>query len=366
MGSDLGTGNKFTDELIERLAMRVSNICLTIAALTLSACVTTSEIKPSAQSSFTARAVSSVDKHGALSVVGPHIRNQNGEITSLAGPSFFWSNTGWRQEKYYTTGAVETFANDWNAGIIRIAMGAQNEGSYLEDPQGNTDRVVTLIDAAIENGLYVIVDWHSHQAEKDVDAAVNFFKTIAETYGDTPNLIYEIYNEPLDTTHWARTIKPYAKTLIRAIREIDADNLIIVGTPSWDQRVDIAADDPLIGHSNILYALHFYAASHKAELREKAEYAIGKGLPLIISEWGTVTYSGDGYMDEKSTREWMDFAKKHGLTHLNWAVSDKDETASMFRPGAPKDGDWTMKDLTPSGLLVRDIIRNWEENAKPE
>jgi len=90
----------------------------------------------------------------------------------------------------------------------------------------------------------------------------------------------------------------------------------LVGTPSWDQRVDIAADDPLTGHSNILYALHFYAASHKADLRKKAEYAIEKGLPLIISEWGTVTYNGDGYMDAKSTGKWMEFARKHHLTHL--------------------------------------------------
>ena len=351
--------------------MKLSKISLTLAALAVSACASPGKIEMAAQEIaaqkvFTPRAVSPVAEHGALSVVGPHIRNQNGELTSLAGPSFFWSNTGWRQEKYYTAGAVETFAKDWNAGIIRIAMGAQESGSYLEDPKGNADRVVTLIDAAIENGLYVIIDWHSHQAEKDVDVAVSFFKTIAQAYGETPNIIYEIYNEPLDTTDWARTIKPYAETVISAIREVDPDNLIIVGTPSWDQRVDIAADDPLTGHSNILYALHFYAASHKEELREKAEYAISKGLPLIISEWGTVTYNGDGYMDAESTGQWMDFARKHHLTHLNWSVSDKDETASMLRPGAPANGGWTTQDLTPSGRLVRDIIRSWDNRTNLE
>jgi endoglucanase len=339
--------------------MRLFKIGLLITALALSACATPPTVAPIAEKPFTPRTISPVAEHGVLSVVGPHILDQSGEKTSLAGPSFFWSNTGWRQEKYYTAGAVETFAKDWNAGIIRIAMGAQEEGSYLEDPKGNSDRVVTLIDAAIANGLYVIVDWHSHQAEKDMDAAVNFFTGLAKAYGETPNLIYEIYNEPLDTTDWADTIKPYAETVISAIRKVDPDNLIIVGTPSWDQRVDIAADDPLTGHSNILYALHFYAASHKAELREKADYAIQKGLPLIISEWGSVTYNGDGYMDEDSTREWMAFAKKHHLTHLNWSVSDKDETASMFRPGASPNGGWTTKDLTPSGRLVRDIMRDW-------
>lgn len=339
--------------------MRVFKTGLLIAAIAISACAASPVYKPIADTSFTPRTITPVAQHGALSVAGPHILDQNGAITSLAGPSFFWSNTGWKQEKYYTAGAVETFAKDWNASIIRVAMGAQGTGSYLEDPAGNSDRVVTLIDAAIANGLYVIVDWHSHHAERDTDVAVSFFTALAEAYGETPNLIYEIYNEPLDTTDWAKTIKPYANTVISAIRKVDPDNLIIVGTPSWDQRVDIAADDPLEGHSNILYALHFYAASHKGGLRKKADYAIEKGLPLIISEWGSVTYNGDGYMDRKSTLEWMAYAKKHQLTHLNWAVSDKDETASMLRPGASPDGGWSAEDLTPSGRLVRDIIRNW-------
>jgi len=268
--------------------------------------------------------VTPVAKHGRLSVVGPHIRGQHGQVTSLAGPSFFWSNTGWGQDRFYTAGAVNTFAKDWKAGIVRVAMGAQNEGSFLQDPQ-----------------------------------SVQFFSALAKKYGHTPNLIYEIYNEPLDTTDWRGTVKPYAETVIRAIRKIDPDNLIIVGTPSWSQDVHIAADNPIRGHRNILYALHFYAATHKGELRQKAQYAINKGLPLILSEWGSVTYNGDGYIDVASTREWMNFARRNGLTHLNWAVSDKNEGASMLRSGASSHGGWAERDLTPSGRLARNIMRRW-------
>jgi len=334
---------------------------LAICALAVFGCaskpnVTATNVNKTA---YTQHSITPVTKHGALSIVGSHVRDKNDEITSLAGPSFFWSNTGWGQERFYTAGAVETFATDWNASIIRAAMGAQNSGSYLEDKEANKRRITTLVDAAIDSGLYVIVDWHSHHAENNTAEAVDFFTDLARDYGDTPNLIYEIYNEPLDTTDWTTTVKPYAETLIAAIRKIDPDNLIIVGTPSWNQDVDIAADDPITGQSNILYGLHFYAASHKDELRTKAEYAIDKGLPLILSEWGSVTYSGDGKFDEASTLQWMDFAKKHGLSHLNWAVSDKDETASMLRPGAASDGGWDTKALTPSGQLVREIIRGW-------
>ena len=248
---------------------------------------------------------------------------------------------------------------DWKAGIVRVAMGTQGNGSYLEDEAGNIERVVRVINAAIDNGLYVIIDWHSHHAEQDIEEAKLFFTTIAKTYGHTPNIIYEIYNEPLNTTDWASVVKPYSVELIKTIRAIDPDNLIIVGTQSWDQDVDKAADDPITGQSNLLYALHFYAASHKSELRDKAKYAIKKGLPLIISEWGSVSYTGDGEFDKASTKKWMKFAKKYHLTHLNWAVSDKNESASMFRAGASSDGNWSEEDITESGRLTRDIIRGW-------
>lgn len=300
-----------------------------------------------------------VQKHGNLRISGKHIVDKNGAVTSLAGPSFFWSNTGWGQDRFYTRSAVETFARDWKAGIVRVAIGAQNDGSILKDRRGNLTRAQTVIEAAIDNGLYVIVDWHSHQAERDLGEAQAFFTHIAKRYGHTPNIIYEIYNEPLDTTDWTRTVKPYAERMIRTIRAVDPDNLIIVGTQTWSQDVDKAADNPIRGQSNILYALHFYAATHKDYLREKAEYAINKGLPLIISEWGTVTYSGDGYMDINSSIEWMKFAKKHKLSHLAWAVSDKNESASMLRNGASSNGRWTERDLTPSGRLVRDIMSRW-------
>ena len=298
-------------------------------------------------------------KHGNLRISGKHIVDKNGAVTSLAGPSFFWSNTGWGQERFYTRGAVETFARDWKAGIVRVAVGAQNNGSIIKDRRRNLKRAQKVIEAAIDNGLYVIVDWHSHQAERDLKEAQAFFTHIAKRYGHTPNIIYEIYNEPLDTTDWNSVVKPYAERMIKTIRAVDPDNLIIVGTQSWAQDVDKAADNPIRGQSNILYALHFYAATHKDELRQRAQYAINKGLPIIISEWGSVTYNGDGYVDIDSTIEWMKFAKRNGLSHLNWSVSDKNESASMFLPSASSNGGWTERDLTISGRLTREIIRNW-------
>ena len=238
-------------------------------------------------------------------------------------------------------------------------MAAQGQGSYVSNPGEQVELVSTLVDAAIAEDIYIVIDWHSHVAENHEKEAITFFTQMAERYGDRPNVIYEIYNEPLNTTDWDTKIKPYAEAVIAAIREVDPDNLIIVGTQTWSQDVDKAADRPITGYDNIAYALHFYAGGHKEELRAKAQYALDKGLPIMVTEWGSVNPNGDGDVDYESVDAWMDFIREHRLTHMMWSVADKDETSAILKPGTPPDGNWDDDDLTESGLLKREIVRNW-------
>jgi len=303
-----------------------------------------------------AHAATPVKQHGALSVSGTHIVDAHGDPVALSGVSFFWDNTGWGQERFYNAGTVHRFACDWHASLIRAAMGVDTRGGYLEDPKANRARVDTLVRAAKKDGIYVLIDWHSHHADSNTDAAVAFFTDMAKTYGKLPNVIYELYNEPLNTADWHTQVKPYAEKVIDAIRAVDPDNLIIVGSPTWDQDVDVAAADPITGRANIVYALHFYAGTHKDDLRAKARKAIDLGAPLFVSEWGTVNADGNGAPDTESTAAWQAFMRANCLSQANWAVSDKAESASLFKPGT-KPAGWTDADLTLSGLMVRDIVR---------
>jgi Cellulase (glycosyl hydrolase family 5). len=271
----------------------------------------------------------------------------------------FWSNTGWGGEKFYTAEVVSWLKQDWNAKLVRASMGVDDNGGYIGDPTGNKARVTTVVDAAIANDMYVIIDWHSHHAEDYQAEAETFFTEMAQTYGSYPNVIYEIYNEPLNTTSWANDIKPYAEDVIAAIRAEDPDNLIIVGTPTWSQDVDVAADNPITGHINIAYTLHFYAGTHKASLRAKATTALSKGIALFVTEWGAVDASGDGAVDTASTNTWVDFMRTNNLSHANWALNDKAEGASALKSGASTTGNWSASDLTTSGTLVKDLILNW-------
>ncbi len=301
-----------------------------------------------------------IERFGQLRVTNGKITGANGAPASLAGPSFFWSNTDWGMARFYNEDAVTYFAQDWKAGIVRAAIAGEQDGSYLDQPDANIARAEAIIEGAIANGIYVVVDWHSHHAEDHAEQAEIFFRHIAGKYGHTPNLIYEIYNEPLDTTDWQSTVKPYAERLIASIREIDPDNLIIVGTQTWSQDVDKAALNPVRGFENIGYALHFYAGSHSAELRQRAEQAIKAGLPIMVTEWGSVGYSGDGDVDRASSEAWMAFVRRHQLSHMIWSVSDKREGAAMLVPGVRSRGGWTSGELTESGRFAREIVRGWE------
>jgi len=154
-----------------------------------------------------------------LTVNGSQIQ-VGGQSKALAGNSFFWSNTGWGQEKYYNSDTVKWLKSDWNANIVRAAMGVEEGGGYLQDRSGNTARVKAIVDTAIAEDMHVIIDWHSHHAEDYLTEAVEFFTEMAQTYGEYDNVIYEIYNEPLQVS-WSNTIKPYAEAVISAIRAVD-------------------------------------------------------------------------------------------------------------------------------------------------
>jgi hypothetical protein len=286
-----------------------------------------------------------------------------GQPASLAGNSLFWSNTGWGGEKFYNARVVSWLKKDWKSSLVRAAMGVDAPGGYLHDRDGNLARIKAVVDAAIANDLYVIIDWHSHRAESQRGEAIGFFEDMARTYGTNHHVIYEIYNEPLQVS-WSRTVKPYAEAVIGAIRAIDPDNLIVVGTPTWSQDVDVAAADP-IGASNIAYALHFYAGTHGQALRDKAQKALDRGSALFVTEWGAVNSNGDGAVATKQTNKWMSFLQANAISHANWATNDKAEGASALVPGASRDGGWPMDQLTESGRFARQLINAWRLTRLP-
>ncbi|MFP4680878.1 MAG: cellulase family glycosylhydrolase, partial [Chitinispirillaceae bacterium] len=305
-----------------------------------------------------------VSRHGQLSVQGNQVVDAQDNPAQLRGMSLFWSQWG---ENYWNSNVIDWLVDDFKISLIRAPMGVETSNTedpaYLQDPNTNKDLVETIVQAAIANDIYVIIDWHDHNAHQHLDEAKAFFGEMSEKYGNHPNIIYEIFNEPTDVS-WSGVVKPYAEEVISTIRANDQENLIIVGTPNWCQDVDIAAGDQ-INADNIVYSLHYYAASHKGSLRSKAESALSSGAALFVSEFGTCEYTGDGYVDEAESDTWFSFLDQHNISWANWSVHDKAESASILQGGASTSGGWSESDLTQSGKYIRNILRSYA-SSEPE
>lgn len=287
-----------------------------------------------------------VEQHGKLSVKETSLINEKGEKVQLKGVSYGWHNW-W--PRFYNASSVQVFAHDWNASLVRAAMGVEPSGAYLDNPEKAIECVTKVVDAAIAQGIYVIIDWHSHGIR--TEEARQFFVRMANQYKDYPHIIYEIFNEPVEDS-W-QDVKAYSIDIIQAIRAIDPDNVILVGTPHWDQDIHLAADDPIVGFDNLMYSLHFYAASHDQSLRARANYALQKGLPLFVSECAGMEATGDGPINPQEWATWLGWMNKHSISWATWSIADKNETCSMLLQTASSEGPWKDSDLKEWGRMVK-------------
>ena len=154
------------------------------------------------------------------------------------------------------------------------------------------------------------------------------------------------------------TLKDYAEYIIGIITSIDDRKpLILMGCPAWDQRIDLPAAKPVEGYDNLMYTVHFYAATHKDELRSATRAAIDSGLPVFISECAACEATGDGPMDMESWEAWNKLAEDNGVSMIVWSLSDKDETCSMLTKEASSEGPWANAHIKEWGRIAKNWIK---------
>jgi endoglucanase len=295
-----------------------------------------------------------VRRHGRLQVKNGQLCDRTGSPIQLRGMS-----SHDLKQFPFTAGTVSHLANNWQVSVVRAAMYTDSYGSsYIRDPQ--VKQTVKLIaDEALRNDIYVIVDWHileDGNPNRYREQAKAFFEEMARAYGSSSNMIYEICNEPNGAAVTWKEIRAYAEFIIPAIRAIDPDGVIIVGTDTWCQGVRAAAEAPL-EFPNVMYALHFYAGSHREELRREADFALSRGLAIFVSEWGLTDSTGKGALYFDEAQKWLGWMDAHQISWLNWSLSNADEGSAALKPRTSMDGPWPDADLNPSGRWIRSRMR---------
>ena len=293
-----------------------------------------------------------VKSHGKLSVKGTTLVDAKGKAFRLKGISTH--GIAWFPQ-YISQESFASLKNLFGINALRLAMYSAPDAGYTKDLH---TKVKEGVSAATKEGMYVIIDWHilsDGNPNTYKEQAKDFFKEMAQEYKNQDNIIYEICNEPNGGVTWENDIKPYALELIQTIRGIDKDAVIIVGTPNWSQDVDIVANTPITGEKNIMYALHFYAATHKEDLRSKAQQALEKGLPLFVSEFSICEASGNGSLDYDSADVWAAFCKDNNISMMAWNLSNKAEASSLLQPSCDKVNNYQKSDLSDSGLWFKNL-----------
>lgn len=301
-------------------------------------------------------------QHGALHVENGKLTDADGNIVQLYGMSTH--GIAWFPQ-YINYDSFRTLRDDWNTNCIRLAMYTAEYGGYCAG--GDKEQLKQLVrdgvSYATELGMYVIVDWHilsDCDPNQNKDEAIAFFREMSEAFADNDNVLYEICNEPNSGTSWD-SIKSYAEEVIPVIREQKPDAVILVGTPTWSQEIDKAAVSPLT-FDNVMYTLHFYAGTHKDDLRNRLETCAQNNLPVFVSEFGMCDASGNGANDFDSTTKWLDLLNKYQISFCCWNLANKDESSSVFKAASTALSDWTDEDFNESGRWIRDYFRSMPRN----
>ena len=314
-----------------------------------------------------------VDINGQLKVDGANIVNKDGSPYQLRGVSSCNLN---ECPDLFTDSVISTLALDWGCDVIRLSFNGDvnDDPGYAKMEEEYFNKICTITDSLIDQGLYVIIDWQIKENGDPMqykDIAVDFFSRISAIYGDKENIIYEICSNPNgtvsgseDPVDWAR-IKKYAKAVTNAIRKNDPDNIIICGTPEYSTKIADAADSPLKG-DNICYAYHF-SCPQEENAQEQIEKVLDKKICIFVSEWYPAAGAEDSNIRLDDAKAWLDYLDSKNVSWVSWPIGTNG--AVPFELLNPVEGDftdedrsrghWADVDISNCGLFVRDRLKSY-------
>lgn len=276
-------------------------------------------------------------KHWKLSLKGADIVDKNGEKFQLKGvcPVMYMEYSAFANKEL-----IKSLRDNRWCNVIRLALYTETLPQNWAKAycQNDTEKhrlkkaIKDSIEACKELWMYVIIDWHILRDYSPLfhnKEAKEFFEDISKTFKDYDNVIYEICNEP-NGTLW-KDIKKYSDTIIPIIRGNNKDAIIIVGTPNWSQEANIKEEDR-IKWKNIMYAFHFYAATHKERHRKKLLDALESWVPVFITEFGICECTWDWIIDEEEAEKWFKIIDDYNLSYCAWNLSEYWITSSILKP----------------------------------
>jgi endoglucanase len=266
------------------------------------------------------------------------IRKDTGDVVLLRGVNRSGleytepGDHGFLNAARLTQDEINHLCNDWHCNVIRLPFvqdfalrgrGKFSAEAYLE----SLDQIIHW---AAECGAYTMLDLQWLDADKPWGADREFiypvpnresatvWHVLASRYADRPEVLYDLYTEPHDTTPmiWNQ----WAQLLADTVWQDNPRGMVFVSGVGWGFDLRKVAIE---GH-NVVYSTHVYK-----KWGDDWDGAFGERSrtdPVFAGEWGC--WNGE--------LEWgrsvLDYFAAHGLGWAAWSWSDRPHLMSEGEP----------------------------------
>jgi len=247
----------------------------------------------------------------------------------------------------------ERIAREWHANVVRISL---HPSVWKYKPHAEVlEALDREIQAALGNGMYVIVDWHTigwpngyyEKIEKawtddpadlydsNFDLAKSFWEEVSARFGKDGRIIFELWNEPVRTKkeedeeippEWEQ-MKPFFAELLGIVRA-HSGNVVLATGNDWAYDLRGIREDPLAGE-NVAYSWHIYANTDDNDEEQWAEHLDGlqKVAPVMVTEWGFQEHTDEAFrgtaksFGRKFVRDFLEGRRLHSTAwcwHPDW------------------------------------------------
>jgi len=195
-------------------------------------------------------------------------------------------------------------AKEYGANVVRFAVHPENINSMGWEATFQT--IDEGVHWAKEQGMYVIIDWHSIGNLKDerfyrkmyvttLEETLKFWKTVAQRYKEEPTVaLYELFNEPTVTGDmdfgsctWDEW-REIQEQMIDTIRTYNPEAICLCAGHNWAYDLTSVAKKP-IRRENVAYVSHPYPQKREQPWEEQWEKDFGyvaDTYPVICTEIG--------------------------------------------------------------------------------
>jgi endoglucanase len=310
--------------------------------------------------------------HGKLHKDGQYLKDSNGNIVELRGVCLMHIPT--LVDKLHTYNVLKTLKY-YGVNLVRLpalsnyivsaSIDKYDKSCYgyknnKEEIKNGMDKIIEWCE---ELGLYVVLDYHFLERDGDLANykadAVDFFTYFSNKYKDSPNVLYEIVNEPFGAT--VSTYLDFVSSVRNAIKSNVIDPIMIVGSTGGSS---LAGNVTLAnaGITDVFYSVHNYTGNGQDETLYINLY--NAGYPLFITEWGNSEYSGTNNGKDEVAIKTLDFFHQNKIPNIVFQLSAIEATCSLLKYNDEinyfyKYGGFNYEDLTANGKLFFDKFFNY-------